>query len=117
MISLASKKSVIIYHPFEVCFNNTPIPTVASLGSHIISLTSYWCKANLDDSFFKLTLILPMDVTFLSQTGAITLSEIDISEEESNTWDSEEDPGLGLEGSDLSEYLRDRADYDAIDVD
>ena len=70
----------------------------------------------MDDSFFKLTLVIPMDISSLSQIGVITLSETDTSEEESNTWDFEEDPCLGLEGSDLSDYLRDRAEFDALDA-
>ena len=61
----------------KVCFNNTVIPTLASLGSQIISLTTFWCKINSDDSFFKLTLVLPMDTLFLSQAGIIILSETD----------------------------------------
>ncbi|KAF3327951.1 hypothetical protein FCM35_KLT06557 [Carex littledalei] len=43
----------------------------------------------------------------------IILSETDTSKVESDTWDSKEDPCLGLEGSDISDFLRDRAKYDA----
>ena len=100
----------------KICFNNTAIPSTASLGAQIISLTSYWCKSNMDESFFKLSLILPMDVHLLSQAEVITLSETVISREAGSSWDSEGDPCLGLEGSDLDEYLRDRADCDALDT-
>lgn len=100
----------------KTCFNNTAIPSLATLGSQIISLTSFWCKSNLDESFFKLSLILPMDLNNLPQADVIILSETDTSMEESSSWDSEEDPCLGLVGSDLSEYLRDRADCDAADA-
>ena len=57
-----------------------------------------------------------MDLNNLPQADVIILSETDTSMEESSSWDSEEDPCLGLEGSDLSEYLRDRADYDEADA-
>lgn len=58
-----------------------------------------------------------MDVTNLSQAcNLIILSETDMSEEESSTWDSEEDPCHNLEESYLSEYLQDRAISDAIDA-
>lgn len=101
----------------KVCFSNIGIPSLSTIGSQIISLTTFWCKSNLDNSFLKLTLVLPMDVENLSQAGNfIILSETDTSEEASSTWNSEEDPCLGLEGSDLSDYLQDRAIIDAIDA-
>ena len=57
-----------------------------------------------------------MDVSLLDQVGNTTTpSETDTSQEDSSFWDSEEDLIHGLEGSDLSEYIRDRADMDAID--
>lgn len=100
----------------RVCFNNLAIPYVASLGSQIISLATIWCKFNSDESFFKLTLILPMDINNLSQAGSIIiLSGTDTSEGHS-TWDSEEDPFRGLEESDLSEYFRNRVDLDEVDA-
>lgn len=62
-------------------------------------------------------MILPMDVTHLYQAGSIIiLSETDTSTEDNNSWNSEEDPYLGLEGSDLLDYLRDREELDAIDA-
>ena len=56
-----------------------------------------------------------MDTSNLSQAGAIALSKTNTSEGGSNTWDSEEEPCLGLEGSDLSDYIRDRVECDAAD--
>lgn len=70
----------------RVYFNGSPVPSLASLGSQIISLTTYWCKANADDSYLKLTLILPMDATHLSQADPlIILSETDTSQGETDT--------------------------------
>ena len=100
----------------KICFNNTTIPSPQYIGSQIISLTSYWCQSRSDDTYFKLTLILPMDVTTLTQAGPHTTPLVtDTSSEEGNSWDSEEDPYRGLEGSDLSDYLRDRAEFEAMD--
>lgn len=36
----------------RVCLNDAEIPSLASLGSQIIYVTSYWCKSNSNDSFF-----------------------------------------------------------------
>lgn len=55
----------------KICFNNSPIPSLQSIGTHIITLTSYWCKTRNDDTYFKLTLILPMNVSFLNQVGSL----------------------------------------------
>ena len=94
----------------KLCFTDAVILTLSSIGSSIIFLASYWCKSNLDDSYFKLSLILPMDVTQLSQVGPlIILSENDTSQDENFNWDSEKEHFLGLEGPGLSDYLRDRA--------
>lgn len=58
-----------------------------------------------------------MDVTHLYQVGQIiTLLETDTSMGDTSSWDSEEDPCLGLEGSNLSDYLREKAELDAIDA-
>lgn len=58
-----------------------------------------------------------MDVTYLHQAGPIIIySGTDTSMGDTSSWDSEDDPCLGLEGSDLSDYLRHRADLDAIDA-
>lgn len=94
----------------RVCFNGAIVPSLSSLGSQIITLTSYWYKSNSHDSFFKLTLALPIDVTNLSQADNIITN---IMKEESNTWNSEEEQCHGLEGSYLSEYLRDHGEMDA----
>ena len=97
------------------CFTDSPIPPIQSIGCKIIALTSFWCKSRLDDSYFKLTLILPMNTSFLTQAGLpTTLLVTDTSSEEDSSWDSEKDPCRGLEGSDLSEYLWDRIDLEAM---
>lgn len=58
-----------------------------------------------------------MDVSLLTQAGPIIISlETDAYSEETNSWDSEEEPCRGLEGLDLSDYLLDRAEYDALDA-
>src|SRR5664279_1582390 len=57
----------------RICFQHVPVPNVSSVGSAIIALTSYWCKARLNDSYFKLTLILPMDTTYLNQAGPLMI--------------------------------------------
>lgn len=36
----------------KICFNNATIPSIASVATSIISLSSYWCKARNDNSFF-----------------------------------------------------------------
>jgi hypothetical protein len=55
--------------------------------------------------------------SLLSQTGPfIIFSETDTSQEEGSIWDSEDKSFLGLERSNLSDYLRDKAEYDAVDA-
>lgn len=44
------------------------------------------------------------------------LSDSDTPEEVSSLVELEEDPALGLEGLDLSDYLRERAEIDAYDA-
>lgn len=58
-----------------------------------------------------------MDVTYLNQAGnIIILSDTDTQERASSQWDSDEDSCLGIESSDLSEYLRDCAEIDALNA-
>ena len=46
----------------RICFNDTnPLP-IKSIGTRIISFASFWCQSRLDDSFLKLSLMLPSDV-------------------------------------------------------
>ena len=45
----------------------------------------------------------------------IVLSDKDAQDQDSSPLDSDEDPGLGLEGLDLADYLSDRAVIDTID--
>ena len=53
-----------------------------------------------------------MDVIGLYQAGPlIILSETDISQGDDSYSDSEVDPSLGLEGSYLADYLRDKAEW------
>lgn len=57
-----------------------------------------------------------MDVSFLNQVGSlIFMSDFDTSIRE-NSQSDEYISTLGLEGSDLSDYLRDMAELDAFDV-
>ena len=57
-----------------------------------------------------------MDVTQLSQASPLIIfSEIDTSQGETFSWNSKKESFLGLERSDLSDYLRDRAEFDAVD--
>ena len=99
----------------KVCFQHTVVPSSSSLGLQIIALTSFWCKVKLDDTFFKLTLILPMDVSFLNQAGLMIINS-DSSTQNSPLNSENTDPGSGLKGSNLSEYLRIRAKMDDIDA-
>ena len=58
-----------------------------------------------------------MDTTYLNQAGPLMiLSDTSTQERGSPMGDSDEDVFHGLEGSDLSNYLCDRAEYDAIDA-
>ena len=58
-----------------------------------------------------------MDVNFLNQAAnLIVLLDSDTQKRVNSPQNSEEDPILGLEGSDLSDCLRDRAELEAIDA-
>lgn len=99
------------------CFTNTVTPPIQNIGSKIIALTSFWCQSRQDDTYYKLTLIMPMNVSLLTQADPITIpSGTDTSSEDVNSWDSEVDPCRGLGESDLAEYLRDRTDLDEMDA-
>lgn len=91
----------------QTCFNQSPVPTPNAIGSKIIALTTYWCKNKFDNFFFKLSLIFPMDVIYLNQACPLIILSyaIDILEKESSRRESDEDPTLGLEGSDLTEHM------------
>ena len=53
-----------------------------------------------------------MDTTYLNQAGLlIILSDTSTQERGSSMGDSDEDVFIGLEGSALSNYLRDRTEY------
>lgn len=68
------------------------------------------CKARLDNLYFKLFLIMPYDVSSLTQIDTmIVLSDMDTQDQDSSQLDSAVDPGLGFVGSDLA----DRAAFDA----
>lgn len=82
------------------------------VASSIITLIIYWCKSRLDDSYFKLSLILLFDVSSLTRVGSHTDTQ---DRDNSVLLDSNMDPDLDLEGSDLIDYLRNKAEYDAID--
>lgn len=57
-----------------------------------------------------------MDITYLNQAGPlIILSDVN-TQDRDNQSGSDVDPCLGLEGSDLSDCLRDRAEIGAIDA-
>lgn len=88
----------------KVCLNNSPIPSLASIGTAIIVLTSYCCKVKHNDTFFKLTLIQSMDVSFLTLVDRGSCHLI-----------YEEDPRLEEESnmSDYFSYLDDIAALDA----
>ena len=49
----------------RVIFKEAQSKTPKALGISIISLATFWCKSKGNDSFFKLTLILPCDVNDL----------------------------------------------------
>lgn len=93
----------------KVCFENATIPPLTSIGSNIISLASYWCKTRNDDTYFKLTLILPMDVYNLNQGGSLTILPVSDTQEEYHSGDIG-DVELGYGAMDLSEYLVARLD-------
>ena len=96
----------------RLCFHDVSVPSLTSIGTSIISLTSYWCKVRQDNSFFKLTLIMPMDVSSLAQGGLlIMLSDSDTHDVGCN---QALEGGLGSE--DLSTYLRNRVEYDGFSV-
>lgn len=97
----------------KICFNNTFIPSIVSVASAIITLASYWCKARSDDSFFKLTLLLPFDVAPLYQTDTIIVLSDSKTLDRGNSRGL--DPALELEGSDLEDYLVDLVAYQEID--
>lgn len=60
---------------------------------------------------------MPLDVSLLTQAGSIIIpSGTDSSSEDTSIWDLEEDPYNGLEGSNLPEFLRNRAELDELDT-
>lgn len=97
----------------KVCFDNIAIPTVASISSSIISLASFWCKVKNDDTYFKLTLILPMTVCNLTQVGMVPLMNPDSIEDGQALVSGEEEPGHAR--MDLSEFLINRVESSSMD--
>lgn len=53
-----------------------------------------------------------MNVVSLNQAGPLTI----LSDTDTLGWGSDEDPGLGLEGSALSEHIRYLEDISAVDA-
>lgn len=92
----------------KLCFNDSAMPSLANIGSSIISLASYWCKIRNDDSYFKLTLILPMDVSNLTQVGTLITLSGSNTQGQANSQTLEDE--LGSARMDLSHYLRNRVE-------
>lgn len=46
----------------QVCFKGSTRASAKTLGTRIISSTSFWCESRGDDSYLNLSLILPSDV-------------------------------------------------------
>lgn len=68
-----------------MCFQNTCVPSLKSVGSKIISLVSFWCKTLFSGSLLHLSLILPLDTNDLHTQEMIHL----LSEEEGITTEEE----------------------------
>lgn len=67
----------------KLCFQNSSKPTIQVIGAKIIAMASFWCKTLSGQSFWKLSLILPLDVTNLhTQDLMIPSEEEDLTEEE-----------------------------------
>ena len=62
----------------KICFQETCIPSLKSVGSKIISLVKFWCNHTNTGSLLQLSLILPMDTNDLNSQDLIPL----MSEEE-----------------------------------
>lgn len=95
----------------KVSFENSPIPPLTSIGTNIISLASYWCKARNDETYIKLTLILPMDVYNLKYRSSLTLLLV-LDTQEKNNSQGTGDAELGSGELDLSDYLIARMESD-----
>lgn len=82
-----------------ICFQNSLVSDSRVVTYFIIALTSYWCKSRLDNSYCKLFLIMPFDVSSLTQMGSlIVLSDSDTLDQDNSLLYFDVDPGLGLEG-------------------
>lgn len=46
----------------KICFQNTSIPSVQTVGAKIIFLTIFWCKSLGDNQLLKLSLLMAFDV-------------------------------------------------------
>jgi hypothetical protein len=49
----------------RLCFQNGCISTLKSFGAKIISLASFWCKSLNNNSYLKLSLLMPLNVDLL----------------------------------------------------
>lgn len=74
------------------------------IQTNMISLISYWGKVINDETYFKLTLILSMDVYNLNQGGSLTLLPVSSTQEERSSQGTG-DAGPESEEVDLSDYL------------
>ena len=57
----------------KLCFQNTCVPSLSSVGTKIISLVDFWCKTLLSSSLLHLSLILPLDTNHLHTQELIPL--------------------------------------------
>lgn len=77
----------------KLCFQNTCLPSLKSVGSKIISLTSFWCNTLHNGYTLHLSLILPFDTNNLltqelhplMSEGELTMSAVGVEEEDGET--------------------------------
>jgi hypothetical protein len=108
----------------RVCFNVTRPVSLKVLGAKIISLASYWCQAKSNNSFLKLSLMLPSDVKELPEqiseelasspnTGEVI--ELLLSLTQDGSQEEIQDSGSGSPMSGDGQQDDDSIDWDHLD--
>lgn len=57
----------------KLCFQNSSIPSIQSVGAKIISLATLWCKSLGTNQLLKLPLLMPLDVVDLPCQNLVTI--------------------------------------------
>ena len=94
----------------NMCFQNKNPRIVQGIASSIVALASFWCQSKQNDSYFKLSLILPFDTTDLAQVEIIEVSSSTEIQERASSMESSPIPGIDPEN--LNDLIRDTAAHE-----